>query len=162
MVQGETDEYDDNEGPRLVEKVSTRNRGRPKRNVPSEPSETSNTVKKKRVVEKDSRDPDAIDGKIPIASRKPPKNSMPITVYRMSTNDSLDYENDRSSDSLINPSAFPKNNGVNAVDVLAQNCHELIAPGTLADSKISSSSQVFRSTTLFSRHGKTSKKDHPF
>lgn len=128
-VQGGNDKGDDNDGPNPVEKVSTRNRGRPKRNVPSEPSEISNTVKRKRVLEKDTRDPDAVDKKIPIASRKPPKNSMPITVYRMSTNDALDSENDR-SESLINPSAFPTNNGVNAVDVLAQICRELVSKST--------------------------------
>ncbi|MCJ1430112.1 hypothetical protein MMC29_008027 [Sticta canariensis] len=128
-VQGENNEDDDNDGPKPVENVSTRNRGRPKRNVLFEPSETSNTVKRKRVQEKVTRDPDTIDKKIPIASRKPPKNSMPITVYRMSTNDALDSENDR-SDSLINPSALPKNNAVNVVDVLAQICRELVSKST--------------------------------
>ena len=127
-VHGENDADDDNDGPKPVEKAATRKRGRPKRNAPSEPSESSKTVKRKRVLEKDTRDPDAIDEKNPIASRKPPKNSMPNTVHHTSTDDALDSENDRSN-SLINPSAFP-NSVVNPVDAFAQICRELVSKST--------------------------------
>lgn len=125
-IQREPDGDDDNEGPRPIKEVPTRKRGRPRLNALPETSEASITVKKQRTQRKDTRDPDA---KIPSASRKPPKNSMPITVSRMSTNDALHSENGH-LDSLIDPSAFPKNNSVNAVDVLSQICRELVSKST--------------------------------
>ncbi|MCJ1422395.1 hypothetical protein MMC29_000275 [Sticta canariensis] len=105
-VQEEKNENDDNEGPSLVEKYRLG-------------TEESRRERRKRSRRYRRKDPDYFT--------KALKNSMPITVYRMSTNDALDSENDRSSDSLISPSVFPKNNGVNAVDVLAQICRELVS-----------------------------------
>lgn len=124
VIQGGNDE--DNEGPRPVEKAPTRKRGRAKLNVPSEGSEGSTTVKRQRIEKKDAKDPDGVDGKISRASRKPPKNSMPITVNRISTNDALDSENDHSN-SLKDLSAFPKDNSVNTIDVLSQICREMVS-----------------------------------
>lgn len=125
----EDDEDDGNGGPKPVEKLPTKKRGRPKLNVPNEASEALTTVKQRRVRKKDAGDPDATDGKIPSASRKPPKNSMPITVYRMSTNDAPDSEHDH-PDTLTNSSTLLKNDNVNAVDVLAQVCRELVSKNT--------------------------------
>lgn len=125
VIRGD-DEDGDNERPRPVEKAPTRKRGRPKLNVPTEASESATAVKQQRVRKKNAKDPEAIDGKIPRVSRKLPKNSMPITVSHMSTNDALGSDNEH-PDSQTNSSAFPKNDSVNAVDVLAQICREMVS-----------------------------------
>lgn len=128
-TQEEDDEDDGNGGRKPVEKLPTKKRGRPKLNVLKKASEALTTVKQQRVRKKDARDPDATDGKTPSASRKPPKNSMPITVYRMSTNGAPDSEHDH-PESLTNSSTLLKNDNVNAVDVLAQICRELVSKNT--------------------------------
>ncbi len=58
--------------------------------------------------------------------RKPPDNTIPITVYRMSSNHDLDPNTD-DLDPLIDLSRFPKSNSINAVDVLAQVCREQVS-----------------------------------
>ena len=118
-----------NEDHRPVEKLPTRKRGRPKLNVATKASEASTTVKKRKIMKKDARDLNAIDGKIPSASRQPPENSMPITGYRMSTNDALDSEHNH-PESPTKSSALSKNDNVNAVDALAQICQELVSKST--------------------------------
>lgn len=120
-IQGENDDADEDGDSRPVEKMSTRNRGRPKLNVLSEAFDASTTVKQNTI----RRDPDATDGEIQNGSGKAPKNSIPISDHRMSTNDGLDFENDH-LESVMNPSAFP-NSSVNAVDALAQICREMVS-----------------------------------
>lgn len=122
----EDDENDDNERPRPIEKAPTRKRGRTKLHVPTEASETATAMKQQRIRKKDAKDPETVDGKIPRVSRKPPKNSMPIAVYGMSTNDALGSDKEH-PDSLTSSSAFPKNDSVNAVDVLTQICREMVS-----------------------------------
>ena len=54
------------------------------------------------------------------------KESVPIIVQRLSRLQALDY-GDEGQDILYGPPAFPKRNGVNAVDVLGQVCREIVA-----------------------------------
>ncbi|MCJ1468286.1 hypothetical protein MMC07_006914 [Pseudocyphellaria aurata] len=115
-IQGENDEDGGDGDSRPVEKMSTRKRGRPKLNVLSKASEASSTVKQKTVRNRDARDPDALDGEIQSGSGKAPKDLIP--------NSDLDFEKDHLDS--INPSAFPKNSSVNAVDALAQICREMV------------------------------------
>ena len=54
------------------------------------------------------------------------KESIPITVHRLSRVQALVYEDD-DQDILAGPAPFPKKGGVNAIDVLSQICREMIA-----------------------------------
>lgn len=105
-----------------TEQLPKKGRGRPKRdeqvnkllllekNLPSE--------KIKRVLKASTKIK-------PSTTRQPPKNTIPITVYRLSSAQVPD-ENEANTDSLANPPPL-KNNGVNAVDVLSQVCREIIS-----------------------------------
>lgn len=53
------------------------------------------------------------------------KESVPITVHRLSRLHALQY-GDNEQNILYGPPSFPKRNGVNAVDVLGQACREII------------------------------------
>jgi len=57
------------------------------------------------------------------STRRKNRESVPITVHRLSTVGKGEDE----GNVLIGPPPFPKRNGVNAVDVLGQVCRELIA-----------------------------------
>lgn len=54
------------------------------------------------------------------------KDSIPITVHRLSRVRALVFEDD-DQDILAGPAPFPKKSGVNAIDVLSQICREMIA-----------------------------------
>lgn len=60
------------------------------------------------------------------ATRKPPKNSIPITVYRMPSTHDLDPDTDDSNQT---------NDTINAVDVLAQVCREQISKSATSASE---------------------------
>ena len=104
------------------DQLPKKRRGRPKRdeqvnkllpletNLPSE--------KTKRVLKTSTKSK-------PSTTRQPPKNTIPITVYRPSSAQIPD-ENEANTDFLANPPPFLKNNGVNAVDILSQVCREII------------------------------------
>ena len=106
-----------------AESKPNRKRGRRKSQFPSEISKTSATVEPGKTRRRKAT-PDVTQPKITTVSRKPPKNSMPITVYRMSSTHTTDHNDD--PDATVDPSTFPKRNGVNAVDVLSQFCRELV------------------------------------
>lgn len=67
---------------------------------------------------KPSKTPKQLKTRPRTATRKPPKNSIPITVYRMPSTHDLDPETDNSNQT---------NDTINAVDVLAQVCREQIS-----------------------------------
>ncbi|KAI9852677.1 MAG: hypothetical protein M1830_006780, partial [Pleopsidium flavum] len=60
------------------------------------------------------------------SARKPNRNSISITVHRLSRLQALQTVDD-DEDTRNGPPSFPKRNGVNAIDVLAQVCREIIA-----------------------------------
>lgn len=96
-------------------------RGRPKRDAQSNKSLLDRNTTK----EKAKRKPKAPTKTKPSAIRQPPKNTIPVTVYRLSSAQAPD-EDEANIDSLANPPLF-KNNSVNAVDVLSQVCREIIS-----------------------------------
>lgn len=105
------------------DQLPKKRRGRPKRDEQVNkllPSEKNLPIEKRKRVHKASTKTK------PSTTRQPPKNTIPITVYRLSSAQVLD-ENEANTNSLANSPPFLKNNGVSAVDILSQVCREIIS-----------------------------------
>lgn len=121
--QDEGNEISSTEDPETTEIIPKRKNGRRNLQFPSEISKPSATVESGKAQRRKAA-PDATKQKTSTTSRKAPKNSMPITVYRISSTHTVDHDDD--ANAPVDPSTFFKRNGVNAVDVLSQFCRELV------------------------------------
>lgn len=81
-------------------------------------------------------------------TRNPPKNSIPITVYRMPSNHDLDPDTDDSNHT---------NNTINAVDVLAQACREQISKSATSVSEAANQESNRSKKLALERKAKTIK-----
>ena len=118
-------EHDTMHVPRREERVALKKRGRPKLSHPSDMPIASITTNARENRKRKAEAASTTQQKTTTVTRKGPKSSIPITVFRASSRHAISSANGDPA-SGVDPFIARRNNNVNAVDVLAQVCRELI------------------------------------